>query len=118
LETAADAPKRHLRIWLDPQQNEFLRLDYDLLADEGSILRGSKGSFYFTYIDGVMLETNGHFDSTFMEDVPLMKVGSLGYMTKAPIRHVNDQTFSNYRKFATSIRILPDDENNAQLDFQ
>jgi hypothetical protein len=100
LETVADVPKRHLRIWLDPQISEFLRMDYDLLDDEEDILRGSKGSFNFIYIDGVQLDTIGRFDYI----VPAKD------NTKHTIRVVSDQTFSNYKKFVSTVRILPETE--------
>jgi len=100
LETIADAPKRHLRIWLDPEKNEFLRIDFDLLADEDDLLRGSSGSMSFTYIDGVLLDTVHHLDFT----VPAKD------KKKSAARVVSDQTFSNYRKFVSTTRILPDEE--------
>jgi hypothetical protein len=62
LDTVAGAPKQHLRIWLDPQKSEFLRVDFDLLADEEGILRGSKGSINFTCLDGVLIDSFNHFD--------------------------------------------------------
>ena len=102
LETVADAPKRHLRIWLDPQKSEFLRMDFDLLADEESILLGSKGSFNFTHIDGVHLDSIDHFDYI----VPAKD------NKKHIIRGVSDQTFSNYQKFVSTIRILPQTEED------
>jgi hypothetical protein len=89
LETIADAPKRHLRIWLDPQQKEFLRIDFDLLADEEGALRGSSGSMSFIYIDGVPLDTMDHLNFI----LPAKD------KNKSSARMVNDQTFSNYRRF-------------------
>lgn len=100
LETVADAPKRHLRIWLDPKQNEFLRIDFDLLADEEDLLRGSSGSMNFAYIDGVLLDTLDHLDFT----LPAKD------KKKSVYRVVSDQTFSNYRRFVSTSRILPDEE--------
>ena len=100
LDTVADAPRRHLRIWLDPQKSELLRLDLDLLADEGDILRGSKGSIIYTHIDGVQLDSFHH-----LEYIVLSKDNK-----KHIIRGVSDQTFSNYKKFVTSVRILPQTE--------
>jgi hypothetical protein len=100
LETVADAPKRHLRIWLDQEKSEFLRIDFDLLADEDDLLRGSSGSMSFTYIDGVLLDTVHHLDFT----VPAKD------KKKSAARVVSDQTFSNYRKFVSTTRILPDEE--------
>lgn len=104
LETVADAPKRHLRIWLDPQKSEFLRLDFELLDDEEDLLRGSRASMDFAYIDGVLLDTLDHLD--FILPAKDKK--------RSPSRIVSDQTFSNYRKFVTSTRILPDEENDKQ----
>jgi len=104
LETIADAPKRHLRIWLDPEKNEFLRIDFDLLADEDDLLRGSSGSMSFTYIDGVLLDTQNHLDCT----LPAKD------KKKSASRVVTDQTFSNYRKFVSTSRILTDEETSSQ----
>jgi hypothetical protein len=103
LETVADAPKRHLRIWLDPHQNEFLRIDFDQLADEEDLLRGSSGSMSFTYIDGVLLDTQQHFDGTLLAKDK----------KKSSHRIVTDQTFSNYRRFVSTSRILPDEETSS-----
>ena len=102
LDTVADAPRRHLRIWLDPQKSEFLRMDFDLLADEEGILRGSKGSFNFTHIDGVQLDSIDHFDYI----VPAKD------NKKHIIRMVSDQTFSNYQKFVSTVRLLPQTEGD------
>jgi hypothetical protein len=102
LDTVADVPRRHLRIWLDPQKSEFLRMDFDLLADEGDILRGSKGSINFTCIYGVLLDSIDHLDYI----VPAKD------KKKHLLRMVSDQTFSNYKKFVSTIRILPETEVN------
>jgi len=102
LESAADAPKRHLRIWIDPQQSEFLRVEWQLLGDEEEILLGSKGAFDFTYIDGVMLDTRKTLDVI----VPARDD------QESPSRVVTEQTFSNYRKFVSTVRILPETDDN------
>jgi hypothetical protein len=104
LETVYDAPKRHLRIWLDPQQNEFLRIDFDLLADEEGPLRGSSGSMSFTYIDGVPLDTLDHLDF----------ILAAKDKKKSSARVVNDQMFSNYRRFISTSRILPEEGASSQ----
>jgi hypothetical protein len=101
LESVADAPKRHLRIWLDTKKSEFLRVDYDLLADEDDLLRGSSVSMSFTYIDGVLLSTFDHLEAT----LPAKD-------KKSVYRLVTDQTFSNYRKFASTVRLLPAGEGD------
>lgn len=100
LETVADAPKRHLRIWLDPEKNEFLRIDFDWLADEDDLLRGSSGSMSFSYIDGVLLDATDHADFNLL----------VKDKKKSASRVVTDQTFSNYRKFISTYRILADEE--------
>jgi hypothetical protein len=104
LATVADASKRHLRIWLDPQQNQFLRIDFDLLADEEGPLRGSTGSMIFTYIDGVPLDTLDHLD--FILPAKDKKKGSA--------RMVNDQIFSNYQRFASTSQIMPAEKASTQ----
>jgi hypothetical protein len=104
LETVADAPKRHLRIWLDPQQKEFLRVDFDLLADEQGPLRGSSGSMSFIYIDGVPLDTVDHLDFV----LPAKD------KNKSSARMINDQTFSNYRRFIPGSRTQPGEEASGQ----
>jgi hypothetical protein len=103
LETVTDAPKRHLRIWLDTQKHEFLRVDYDLLADEDDLLRGSIVSMNFIYINGVLLDTQDHF------------VGILPTKDKkkSVYRVVTDQNYSNYRKFVSTVRLLPDGEGDS-----
>jgi len=100
LETAADTPMRHLRIWLDQQKNEILRIDFDGLADEDDLLRGSSGSMSFTCIDGLLLDTQDHLDFT----LPAKN------RKRSASRVVTDQTFSNYRRFVTTTRIVPDEE--------
>jgi len=99
LDSVPDPAKRHLRIWLDPQKSEFLRIDFDLLADEDDLLRGSTGSMSFTHIDGVMLDTLDHLDFT----LPAKD------KKKSASRVVSDQTFSDYRKFVSTARIVPDE---------
>jgi len=101
LGTIADAPRQHLRLWLDPQKSELLHEEFDLLGDEVDILRGSKGWANFTYMNGVRLTTEDHLEFI------------LPVKNKNVYRAVSDHTLYNYRKFVSTSRILPAAEGNS-----
>jgi len=96
LERATDAPKKRLRIWLDAAQGQILRIEFETLADEEGVLGGATGNQSFTYIDGIPVVTQNHIDFN-------MLLGG-----KTPIRVVADHTFTNYRRFVSTLRIVPD----------
>jgi hypothetical protein len=102
LEQAADAPRRHYRIWLDPVRKEILRLDLDLLADEDGMLKGASHSSTWTYIDGIPVVTHSHADFWVYRDGEVRG------------RVVADHTYSRYRRFEATTRILPDAPGSTQ----
>jgi hypothetical protein len=89
---------------LDPVKSEFLRIDFDLLADEEDALRGSTGSMTLIYIDGIPLDTHDRVDITMLAHDK----------KRSPARVISDQTFSNYQKFVSTSRIVPESESKGQ----
>jgi len=101
LQSAANAPQRHYRIWLDPTSAQILRLDYNLLADEPGIRCGATVTKTWTHIDEIPVGTRDHLDF-------------ITYGGNGPVHVVSDHTFSHYRRFVATARILPGALENGQ----
>jgi hypothetical protein len=96
-----DAPQRHLRIWVDPAKQEMLQIETTLLADEGDKLSGSRVTQKWTFIDGVALISESHFDMFILAG-------------KKRIHLVQDHIYSRFRKFAVTTTIIPVEPKESQ----
>jgi hypothetical protein len=89
------APQRKYRMWVDPAKNQLLRVDMQLLADDVQAMKGGMLTVVWTYIDGVPVVSQSHFDS-------YMRYG------RQVIRVVVDHTYSKFRRFSVTSTIVPD----------
>jgi hypothetical protein len=89
-----DAPQRHLRIWVDPAKQEMVQIETTMLADEGDKLSGSRVTQKWTFVDGVALISESHFDTFILAG-------------KKRIQVVQDHIYSRFRKFAVTTTIIP-----------
>jgi hypothetical protein len=101
---AADAPKRHVVLWIDPNTLEMIKLAFDLTADEDDLLKGSSGWILMETIHGVSVDTASHIDYL----LPIRN------RKKDVYRVVTDSTMTGFRLFATTVRIDVPDESAKQ----
>ena len=94
-----EAPKRHVTVWIDIRSHEFVKIAFDLLDDEESLLKGSSGWLRMKTIDGISVDTE-HFMDYQVTDKSHKEIA----------RVVINSTFSDYKRFASSSRILSPDE--------
>ena len=102
---ALPTESRHVRLWItSPAPGttpHLLRADFDYLTPEkidgNEIEPGSHGSITFTLIDGVAVPAHIELHSTVLA----------GGANGKPIQVDVDRTFSRYRQFTSTIRILP-----------
>jgi hypothetical protein len=93
-----DAPQRHLRVWVDPAKQEMVRMETVLLADEKDMLSGSKVTQGWTFIDGVPLVSETHFDTRIAAG-------------KKQVHVISDHAYSRFRKFSVTTTIIPAETN-------
>lgn len=88
------APTRHALLWITPTNPTLLHVTFDLVADEPTFLRGSRGEQDFFLLDGtpVLQHAVIHF-----------LVDQAGQVTTVDTEH----TFSRYRRFTTTTTMLP-----------
>lgn len=94
--SASDAPKRHVTLWIDPENIEMPKLSFELLTDEDDLQKGSSGWFLMKTINGVSVDTETHFDFTMTVKKP-----------KGIARIVTDSMYSDYKRFSSTAEILP-----------
>lgn len=91
-----DAPQRHATIWIDPESAEFVKLSFELLADEDDLQKGSSSWFLMKTINGVSVDTEIHLD---------FKLTVKKH--KEIARIITDSTYSDYKRFSSTAEILP-----------
>jgi hypothetical protein len=89
-----ETQKKHYRIWLDPKEEQIVRLEFNQLADEGDMLTGGSGMTEWIYVDGTPLVTRTHIDANVLDGKKRMRI-------------VTDHTYSQFRKFSVTTTIIP-----------
>lgn len=88
-------PQQRFKLWIADDAEPFIiRCDFEFLADEPGFNRGTRGEEHFQLLDGVPVRTR--FDMH-------------GYIpAKKEVITVDvDHVYSRYRRFSTSVTILP-----------
>ncbi len=85
--------QKHYRTWVDPATSEMMRMEFTQIADEGDVFSGSTGATTLTYIDGIPLLTTSHIDAMVKNKNKRSRI-------------VVDHTYSRFRKFSVSTKIV------------
>jgi hypothetical protein len=85
--------RKHYRVWIDPAQEEVLRMEFDQLADESDVLRGATGRLEWIYMDETPLLVRSHIDANTLNG-------------KTPVHLVVDHEYTRFRRFSVSTKIL------------
>lgn len=91
------APTKKITLWIDLATHDVLRIDQVLLVTENKILAGSIYSYRFTPVDSVLLENQLIADVTWNE----------AHLHDKRIHLIATHTYTNYRRFRTTVTISP-----------
>jgi hypothetical protein len=86
--------RKSFRIWLDPAEEEVVRMEFTQLADEGDMLSEGSGKLEWTYIDGTPLLVRSHIDANSLNG-------------KRRVHLIVDHDYSRFRRFSVTTTILP-----------
>lgn len=95
--SATPIPTRKFTFWIDERDHQVLRYEQELLTTQNNILAGSIFSYRFAWVEGFLLPSETHMDLSW--DEPAMR--------NKRIHLLATHTFSNYRRFRTSVTIGP-----------
>ena len=84
-------------VWVDPETKSLARTSYELLADSDELKTGTTGTEDLALVEGSLCEMHSTVHYIIQDS------GYGGILD-------DDTTFSNYKKFTTTIKILPDSE--------
>ncbi len=85
------------RLWLDVDRAQIVRLDFLQLSREGEMLEGTRGSKFWTYIEGSPLVSHSAVEAMYE-----INGGER-------IRVLADHSYSEFRRFSATSTVLPAD---------
>jgi hypothetical protein len=89
-----DTKRKQFRVWVDPEKDEMVQLEFTQLADDGDMLKGGTGRLEWIFMDGTPLLTRSHLDVDTMNG-------------KTKVHLIVDHTYSRFRKFSVTTTIVP-----------